>query len=234
MPPAVETNHGPGTADDEPDGRRARRERNRDAVVEALLDLYTEGELDPSADAIAERAGISARSLFRYFDDIDDLCRAAMIRQQVRLLDHFGEPVDPSLPLRERIDAFVARRAALFDAVGGVGVAARVRAPFQPLIAEQLARGNAHLFAEVRLVFAPELEQIGEPTAGAVLAAAEVLTSFEAHRLLRHDRAMSRPRAARALTESLLRLFAEFADPNATDKTATRPTATRRPRGDRR
>ena len=37
------------------DGRRARRDRNRDAVVDALLELYHEGRLDPSSDEIATR-----------------------------------------------------------------------------------------------------------------------------------------------------------------------------------
>ncbi|HRE00682.1 MAG TPA: TetR family transcriptional regulator, partial [Ilumatobacteraceae bacterium] len=62
------------------DGRRGRRDRNRDAVVDALLTLYHDGVLEPSADAIAEQAGLSARSLFRYFDDLDDLQRAAVER----------------------------------------------------------------------------------------------------------------------------------------------------------
>ena len=47
------------------DGRRLRRERNRDAVIEALLDLFGEGNLQPSTDEIAVRSGVSARSLFR-------------------------------------------------------------------------------------------------------------------------------------------------------------------------
>ena len=63
------------------DGRRLRRERNRDAVVQAVLELVREGELAPGVEAVAARAGLSARSVFRYFDDLDDLCRAAIARQ---------------------------------------------------------------------------------------------------------------------------------------------------------
>ena len=54
---------------EETDGRRLRRALNREAVVDALLSLYDEGNLRPGTDRIAERAGISPRSLFRYFDD---------------------------------------------------------------------------------------------------------------------------------------------------------------------
>src|SRR5438128_1011303 len=65
----------------EVDGRRLRREQNREAVLDALVELFAEGLYQPSANDIAERAGISPRSLFRYFDDIDDLNRATIERQ---------------------------------------------------------------------------------------------------------------------------------------------------------
>ncbi|HQZ33105.1 MAG TPA: TetR family transcriptional regulator, partial [Ilumatobacteraceae bacterium] len=68
------------------DGRHARRDRNRLAVVDAMLLLYAAGNLEPSSDEIAERAGLSPRSLFRYFDDLDDLVRVAISRQYERLL----------------------------------------------------------------------------------------------------------------------------------------------------
>ena len=48
---------------EEVDGRHLRRERNREAVVEALLEFYREGNLQPSATEVAERAGSSARSV---------------------------------------------------------------------------------------------------------------------------------------------------------------------------
>ena len=60
------------------DGRHARRDRNRVAVVDAMLELFAAGNLAPSSDEIAEKAGLSPRSLFRYFDDLDDLVRVAL------------------------------------------------------------------------------------------------------------------------------------------------------------
>ncbi len=60
------------------DGRTMRRTRNRSAVITALLDMIREGDLHPGAAEIAERAGVSHRSIFRYFDDLDDLVRTAI------------------------------------------------------------------------------------------------------------------------------------------------------------
>ena len=101
------------------DGRQLRRERNREAVVEALLDLYREGNLRPSTEEIATRAGLSPRSLFRYFDDVDDLTRTAVRHQHERAQHLVPIGAGPHEPLADRVDTLVAQRFRLFDAVGG-------------------------------------------------------------------------------------------------------------------
>ena len=58
------------------DGRVLRGERNRDAIVDALLELLAEGETSPSSREIAQRAGVSLRTVFQHFDDIDTLYAA--------------------------------------------------------------------------------------------------------------------------------------------------------------
>jgi AcrR family transcriptional regulator len=58
------------------DGRSLRRERNRQDIVDALLGLIENGETEISAALIASKAGLSERSIFRYFDDVNDLYRS--------------------------------------------------------------------------------------------------------------------------------------------------------------
>ena len=48
------------------DGRRVRREQNREAVLDAVVELFHEGSYQPTTDEIAIRAGLSPRSQFRY------------------------------------------------------------------------------------------------------------------------------------------------------------------------
>src|SRR5688572_3779614 len=139
------------------DGRRVRRERNRDAVVDALLSLFRDGELAPSAEDVAARAGLSPRSLFRYFDDVDDLSRAAIARQLERVAPLLAAAPDSSAALDARIASFIELRLRLFDAMGAVGVVSRLRAPFHSAVAAELARGRAHLRQQIKDVFATEL-----------------------------------------------------------------------------
>ena len=55
------------------DGRTVRAERTRQALVDALLGLLDAGVLSPTAAAIAQRAGVSERSLFQHFPDREAL-----------------------------------------------------------------------------------------------------------------------------------------------------------------
>jgi AcrR family transcriptional regulator len=195
-----------GSGDAE-DGRRARRERNREAVVDAMLALYRDGNLAPSSDEIAERAGLSPRSLFRYFDDLDDLARTAIVRQSdsLRPLLEIGVPADG--PLDVRVRALVAQRVQLFDAMGSVGQVTRLRAPFRPLIADHLRQARAYLRHQIERLFARELDAMAGSRGATALAAADVLCSYESYRLLRHDQSLSRPGTIDVLVDSLTLLF---------------------------
>src|ERR1043165_6133853 len=63
------------------DGRTARAQRTRAAVVDALLQLINEGDLRPTAPRIAERAKVSLRSVFQHFTDLEALYAAATTRE---------------------------------------------------------------------------------------------------------------------------------------------------------
>jgi AcrR family transcriptional regulator len=189
------------------DGRRARRGRNREAVVDALLELFREGQLNPSVAAVAERSGVSLRSVFRYFDDLDEMGRIAIGRH----LDSVGHLFDlPGIgegSRADRIDALVTQRLALYERVAPVMRAALIRAPFQPVISTALARRRAFLRDQVASQFAPELAQVSGAEAASVLAGADVLTSFESMELLRVDHKLTTARAAVAVKGSLDRLL---------------------------
>ena len=60
------------------DGRRMRTERGRTAVVEALFEFVNEGN-HPTVAQIAERAGVSERTVFRYFPDREAMYTAAAV-----------------------------------------------------------------------------------------------------------------------------------------------------------
>jgi AcrR family transcriptional regulator len=191
----------------EVDGRRRRREQNREAVLDALVALFGEGTYQPTADEVAERAGISARSLFRYFDDADDLSRAAIERELGTAAPLLALDVDPTLPTGDKVIAVVEARGRLYDAVAATARVARLSAHRNPVVADQLARRRSLFRSQVAAAFAPELDALA-PTRPHTLATVDVLCSFETFELLRQAQGLSRRATRAALVDSLLALLA--------------------------
>jgi AcrR family transcriptional regulator len=197
----------PSDEDTSIDGRQLRRKRNREAVVEALLDLYRDGNLRPSTEEIAARSGLSPRSLFRYFEDVDDLTRSAVMRQEARAMPLVAVDAGPEETLEQRIDALVEQRFRLFDAVGHAAAVTRLRAPFQPLLAAELSQNRRFLRSQVSSLFAPELTGMDQRSSASVLAAIDILTSFESYQLLIEDRSMESSEARTAVADALSALL---------------------------
>lgn len=192
------------------DGRSVRRERNRETIVAALLHLYDEGHIDVSAAEIANRAGLSERSLFRYFDDVDDLYRAACDAQFDRI-SLVAEISDLGCgPLAAKIEHFVDQRIRLFKKVGNIGRVARTHSHRVPLIQKQLSKGRKILRDQMLRHFRDELAAMERPAQSAAIAAIDVLCSYESYELMRHDQGLSDAAVKSALTISLTK----FLEPN--------------------
>lgn len=190
------------------DGRRAWRDRNLNAVVDALLDLFAEGNLRPGADEIAERSGVSRRSVFRYFDDLDALDRVAIDRQLARVghLAELGEIGEG--PLAKRIHRIIEQRVTLYEAVLPVARVSRLRAPFEPVLAAELARTRRLFRRQIERHFGTELRAMTKSARTSALGVADVLCSFEAYELLRLGQRQTQQQVRDALRVGLTRLFA--------------------------
>ncbi len=192
--------------DDEGDGRTLRRTRNRQRVIIALLEIVRGGELDPSVADIADRAGVSHRSVFRYFDDINDLVRTA-IDHEIELAIPLAHIPDLGLgSLDRRIDSWVDSRLRLHSATYQVGRVARHRAPGIPSIDEGM-KGIYQLgVTRMRNHFATELDELGTD-GGMVLDAAMVLTGFESYDVQRRIMGHSMERIRQVWHLALHELF---------------------------
>ncbi len=139
------------------DGRTARAQRTRDAIVGACVALVEAGDFRPTAPRIAQEAGVSVRSVFQHFDDLETLF--SMVAE--RALSHVGglvQEIDTSLPFADRLDAFVLQRAKLHEAVTPIRRAAAVHAPSSPAIQARVAAGHEFLRSALERTFTPELD----------------------------------------------------------------------------
>lgn len=193
------------------DGRSARALRTREAIVDALLQLIDAGELKPPAPRIAQQAGVSLRSIYQHFDDLEALFAAAHGRYIQRLLELIEEVPDEG-PLEDRLQAFVAQRARVLEAVTPARRAALLQEPFS----ERLREGRDRIYQvgtwEVARVFRAELDAVADAAQRAdLLVAVSMCSGWEAWDQLRM-RGLDVADAERVMLRILTALFAHAAD----------------------
>lgn len=166
-----------------PDGRRRRSERSQVAIVEATLALINEGKQVPTAQQVADRAGVSIRSFFRHFADMDALFLSAdeMLGASYEALFAVS---DRSGALPERISRAVEQYGSAFEQLSGLILCTQALAWRFPVLQERYAYHQKRLRDELEL-WLPEAATALRSRREAVHA----VTSFEMwHRLREHQR----------------------------------------------
>jgi AcrR family transcriptional regulator len=185
------------------DGRSLRRERNRQDIVDALLSLIENGETEISAALIASKAGLSERSIFRYFDDVNDLyrsvCDLAFSKEiEYALIDDAGVG-----SLDTKIENFVNQRVRIYTMNEKIAPAARSFAFKNPIIKNQLVVGRKLLRTQIMKHFAEELSVFDKQQQQVAVAIIDSLTTFESYDMMRSDQRMSVQAIKSILTESI-------------------------------
>jgi TetR/AcrR family transcriptional regulator of autoinduction and epiphytic fitness len=190
------------------DGRTVRAERTRQALVEALLGLLDEGHLRPTAAQIAERAGVSERSVFQHFPDREALFEAVAREQYDRVLPTL-RPIDTSVALPERIEQFAEQRAHLYELIAGVRRAALLIEHESPSVAGWLTTARRAKAAEVERVFRRELDAVPPDEREPLRAALVALCSWGAWESWRTYQGLSVGRARSALRTGIAALLGQ-------------------------
>ncbi len=178
-----------------PDGRRRRSADSRRRIVEAMLELVREGDLAPSADSVAARAGVGRRTVFRLFSDMEGIYREmnAILRDKVapvRALPLAGDTPEA------RLHALVERRIRFFEEVLPVTVAAAIHRHRSPV----LQADHKAIQAELRGILAAVLGPAVDP---ARFEALDAVLSIDLWRRLRHDQGLS-PESATAILHRIV------------------------------
>ncbi|WP_329110698.1 TetR/AcrR family transcriptional regulator [Micromonospora sp. NBC_01699] len=189
------------------DGRTARAERTRAAIVEAHLVLISEGDLRPTGERIAERAGVSLRTLWTNFKDMETLFEASgerVLHQQ----DAAYRPISPDLPLAKRVDAYCRQRARLLQLIAPSARAAQMREPVSAQIHRNRLKHIDRVRDEVLDLFAAELDRAGagrEELVNALVAA----SMWPAWSMLRDGLGLGVDRARAVMARTVLALLAD-------------------------
>jgi TetR/AcrR family transcriptional regulator of autoinduction and epiphytic fitness len=192
-------------ADDLPppqiDGRTRRAHRNRTSVVDALLALWEEGDLHPTAQRVAARAEVALRTVYGHFTDMETLYLEAGHRE-LATLQQLADVPPGHLPYDERLERFADSRARVLERLLPVMRATRVR-PMSPALER-----NWRLYIkvgddEVRGVFRQELDRLAPDRQAALLDALYLASSVSAWDVLRADRALDPAPARQVVRDSV-------------------------------
>jgi AcrR family transcriptional regulator len=190
------------------DGRVARSQRTRLAIVDAMLEVIEEGEVQPTVEGIAARAGVAQRTVFQHYADREALFAAAGDRQLERL-EPLLEPMPASGPFTVRLDAFVARRAELYELMTPVRRATRQQAPFSEVCEGTMRALQARKRADVLRVFASELDRCPPAERRELEAAVCVAACWSTWEALRTEQQLGVEAAAAAMRCTLRALLSQ-------------------------
>lgn len=180
------------------DGRFRRGERSRQAIVAALIELVGRGVLQPTAQQVADTAGVGIRSVFRHFSEMESLYAAmdAHLEGDAVQILRGGRRAGK---LDERVAALVRQRASLFERIAPYKRSANLQRWHSRFLQSRHQRLQQALRADL-LEWLPELA--GAPAD--LLEALGLALSFESWDALRSDRRLT-ARAAQAVVERTVR-----------------------------
>lgn len=177
------------------DGRRLRSARSQAAVVDAFIELLRDGNPKPNVEDVASTSGVSVRSIFRHFDDLDSLHAAVVAASIERTLDAVPLDAPASGKAADRIAAVVDSRSKLFERLAPIAPLAASLAENE-LAASASARVSAALRAQAAVAFAAEVKKAGSEKKDA-LDAVEAAAGWTAWSNMRGSLGLGSARARR-------------------------------------
>jgi AcrR family transcriptional regulator len=179
-----------------------------------MLNLMRDGDLRPSASDVATRAGVSERTVFRHFADLEQLFEAAAEHQAQRIAPLLAPP--PTDGRRERrVGELVRRRARLYEEVTPVRRAAVRQAPFHGVVRARLEQLHAVLRDQLCASFAMELDRVSTRDRRELIEALDAATSWPAWEVMRVDQRLSAARTAGAMERTVSSLLLATCGPDA-------------------
>ncbi|RJF86866.1 TetR/AcrR family transcriptional regulator [Oleomonas cavernae] len=186
----------------------ARSHRTRAAVLDALIALLEEGHFKPPAKVIAERSGVSTRSIFQHFPDLETLFSAA-VQREVNRFAPLVQPIRPDATLAVRQNALIKQRFDLFERAGNIWRAGLLEEPISTTL-QTTYRHLEHIFrVQIEVTFKAELASLRPPRRKIVIRQIAAVTGFHAWYALRRAEDLEVSPAQAAMTQVFLALLPE-------------------------
>jgi len=180
------------------DGRVARSERTRRAIVDAMLSLYAEDNLTPTIEELASRVGMTSRTIYHHFADSDAIAEALTEHQRGQIAPLMIGRLEGTLD--QRIEGLVANRAEVFETIAPVRRAARANMHRSTRIRSGQGNIAARLRRQVAGTFEPELSALDRRARAETIELLDLHTSWDTWERLRRWQRLSVNRSRSLVT----------------------------------
>lgn len=185
------------------DGRVRRSELSRQKIISAVIALVEDGNMDPSAQEVADEASVGLRSVFRHFDDMDSLYSDVIAKMEQEIMPIVFAPYETigwKAQLNERID----RRVTIYERLRNLLIFGRIRRYKSAVMAHDVNRVSKMQRNQLKEVLPKEVA-----ADKMLFEALDVMTSFDAFRRLREDNGLSAKRAKEVMKDAVWRLIGD-------------------------
>jgi AcrR family transcriptional regulator len=187
---------------EETDGRRRRSLDSRARIVAAMLELARQTASPPSAEQVAQRAGVGLRTVFRHFQDMESLY-AEMVGPIEEELRAWALRPFKADTWRERVMELIVRRSTAFEKVAPLRRASESLRASSPVLQAEHGMMTTSLRAILRAVIPKSA--VDAPT----FEALDLLLGFEAWTRLRRDQGLTPAQARKVLQNAVRALIGE-------------------------
>lgn len=163
------------------DGRRQRADASKRRIALAMLELARAGEPAPSAEDVAEAAGVGRRTVFRLFTDMEGVYREMHAVMVERIAPMFAAPF-LATTWRAKVDEMIDRRARMFEEMRPIKTAAEVHRHRSEFLQREHSK-ITKLQRNTLLAILPESVKADAERVEML----DLAFSFEAWRRLRHE-----------------------------------------------
>ena len=170
------------------DGRRQRSQRSREKILRAYWELMLDGDMDPSAAAIAEHAGVGLRSVFRHFEDLDTLLRDLMQLCYDEITPEFMTPLK-SKHWKDQLLELVNRNVMIWERIKVPNMAGEIGRFKSQVLMDDYRRSRNLEISGIKAILPKDIDNYDK-----VLLALDASMCFSTMRRLREDRKLSIPK----------------------------------------
>ena len=167
------------------DGRFARSQKTKDAIVKALLKLLRNTPF-PTAEQVAKESKIGLRTVYRQFKDMESIYLSLHEECMHSLGQMFDSDIDLNKSFKERVNFAISERLTIYEEYETLFIATISNSARLPTLVNQVAE-SYQIMRERFIKIVPEIKNLSTIKSDLLFTRITFPPWFSLRKLLKHD-----------------------------------------------